>query len=278
MKTLQTIGIAAAILCLFAIATSEAQIEIIDMYTPTETYTGLFYPYAYVDTDKPYDVIDWRIYSDPDDISSARYITGTIGDGVATRAYFYPDEADCPGHIKGKKYRVSAKVWYYDEDGSSWSDYEYGDFTVFASKFTAEVQTPPKRLRSIYGYSELTRQYYTGDAIKIDCYVSASNPHETDRRAWSRFKHSLTGRNTIERDHPIGFQGILPQRIGGEYGSYSHSDTLAHYNINLLNDSYTSGAYVRLVVQGGGGEDHYFVENSETFDSDDEPYDAPDNE
>ena len=129
-------------------------------------------------------------------------------------------------------------------------------------------------MQSIYGYSELTRQYYTGSAIAIDCSVYTYNPYETRRYAWSRFKHSLTGKPTIERDHPNP-NGEEPQRIGGEYGSYSHFDTLPHYDINLQFNSYNSGAYVRLIVKGAG-ENHYLVENSESFDSSDKPYDAGD--
>lgn len=271
--------IALAIICsLFLLgmaSNSNAQINIIEMYTPPETYTGLFYPYAYVDTDKPFDAVDWSI-GDPDDGDNLSGRKSISGDGVTTRAYFFPDVSDCPGHIKGKKYRVAARVWYTDDDGNGWSDYETRDFTVFKSMFTTEVEDPPKIARNVYGYSELTRQYYTGSAIKIDCYVYAYNPFETRIYAWSRFKHSLTGRHTIERDHPNP-NGVEPQRIGGKYGSYSHQDTLTHKNINLeRGGSYKSGAYVRLIVQSRA-EDHYLIENTGVeFNKNDKPYDAPD--
>ena len=244
-------------------------------YTPSEIYymDSSLYHYAYIDTDEPYDAVDWAI-NDAD--SDRSHKITTWGDGVKTRAWFYPDVSDCPGHIKGKKYRITAKVWYRNDDGNGWSDWESRDSTVFQSISTTEVEDPPKRMRNIYGYSELTRQYYTGDAIKIDCWANAYNPFETNIRAWSRFKHSLTGRNTKEKDDPIGINGLEPKRIGGEYGSYSHSDTLTHININLRGNSYDSGAYVRLVVQGNGGEDHYLVDNFETFNFKDKPYDAPD--
>ena len=264
-----------AICCLFGmINSSDAQINIINMYTPPETYTGLFYPYAYVDTDIAYDTVYWYI-GDPDAPDDLQYVGETLGEGGATRAYLYPDGL---GHIKGKKYRVAAEAWYYNPDTkTSTKDYETRDFTVFKSMFTTEVEDPPKFAPNVYGYSELKRQYYTGDAIKIDCYVYAYNPFETRIYAWSRFRHSLTGKHTIERDYPNP-NGVEPQRIGGKYGSYSHSDTLTHDdNINLEERSYDSGAYVRLLVESRG-TDSYLIENFVTFDSDDEPYDAPDDE
>ena len=132
------------------------------------------------------------------------------------------------------------------------------------------MEEPPKIAPNVRGYAELTRQYYTGNAIKIDCYVCAYNLDNTLFYAWSRFKHALTGRPTIERDHPNP-NGVEPQRIG----FYGHSDTLPHFDIDLKNDfkKYTSDAYVRLLVISGG--DNYFIGNTEIFDSNDKPYDAP---
>ncbi len=280
MKSLKSIGIAVAIcfLSLFAmISSSDAEIEIIEMDTPSETYNdGWFYHHVQIETDIAYDVVDWYI-GDPDDGDDLQYVGETVGDGSATCAWFYPDVSDCPGHIKGKKYRVGAKVWHYDdEEEMGWSDWETRDFTVFQSISTTEVENPPKKMKSISGYSKLTRQYYTGSSIAIDCYVNAYNPNNSKRYAWSRFKHSLTGRRIIVRDHPIGRDGIEPQRIGGDFGSYSRSDTLSHSDVNLdIDGKYTSGAYVRLIVTGNG-EDNYLVVNTETFDSNDKPYDAPD--
>lgn len=100
-------------------------------------------------------------------------------------------------------------------------------------------------------------------------YNSADNPRGFTK-AWSRFKHALTGRHTIERDHP-DIDGKNAQPIG----VYSHSDTLSHYDIDLEDEEYTSKAYVRLIVVGRA-EDVYFVGNSEDFDSKDRAYDAPD--
>jgi len=97
-------------------------------------------------------------------------------------------------------------------------------------------------------------------------------------KAWSRFKHALTGRQTIEREHPIGRFGVDPQPIGGEHGSYSRSDTLTHTEIDLTEESYTSDAYVKLIVNSGGFEDVYWVPNTEEFTSADEAYNAPDDE
>ena len=273
----KSISIAIAMCFLFGmISSSGAEIEIIDMTTPSETYNdGWFYHHVYVETDIAYDTIYWYIGDADGDDDDLQYVGETLGVDGATRAWFYPDVSDCPGHIKGQKYRVAAKAWYYNpETETSTSDWETRDFTVFQSISTTEVETPPKRLKSVYGYSKLARQYYTGSSIAIDCSVYASTSNSKGIYwAWSRFKHSLTDRRTIERDHP-GPNGEDAQRIGGDFGSYSHSDTLTHSNINLQNGEYTSGAYVRLIVSGPG-EDHYLIKNSATFTKRDKPYDAP---
>lgn len=277
MKSLKSTSIAIAMcfLYLFGIGqqSSDAEIEIIDMDTPSETYNdGWFYHHVYVKTDVAYDVVVWYI-GDPDDVDSLQRVGETSGDGTATRAWFYPDVSDCPGHIKGKKYRVVAEAWHHADDGNglqSWSDSESRDFTVFQSISTTEVETPPKKLKSVSGYSKLTRQYYTGSSIAIDCSVHAYYPHNTFHWASSRFRHTLTGRNPIEVDNP-------GKRIGEKYGRFSYSRTLTHYDIDLERGGrYTSGAYVRLIVSGPGGEDHYLIENSATFTRNDKPYDAPD--
>ena len=278
-KSMLTAVILAAFMFISFVNSSDAQINIIDMYTLSETYNNNsgFYQVVSIETDIAYDTVYWYI-GDPDAPDDLQYVGETLGEDGATRAWFYPSVSDCPGHIKGKKYRVAAEAWYYNPDTkTSTKDYETRDFTVFKSMFTTEVEDPPKIAQNVYGYSELTRQYYTGDAIKIDCYVYAYNPDETRIHAWSRFKHFLTGKPTIERDHPNP-NGENPQRIGGKYGSYSHSDTLPHYDIDLQKRSYKSSAYVRLNVVSRA-TDIYFVGTLDVlFDSDDRPYDAPDDE
>ena len=276
MFRFKSISIALAMCFLFGmISSSDAQIEIIDMSMSSEIYDyGYIYDSAYVETDIPYDSVDWFIGHPDDGDANLSWVHTTQGDGVATRAWFTPSVS---GHIKGKKFRVAAKVFKNANDGSGygWTDWETRDFVVFQPIYTTEVETPPKKMKSISGYSELKRQYYTGSTIAIDCVVYAYNPNDSIRWAWSRFKHSLTGRDTIERDHP-GPNGEDAQRIGGDFGSYSHSDTLTHSDVNLENGgTYTSGAYVRLIVSGPG-EDNYFVGHSETFTRDDKPYDAGD--
>ena len=271
-KFILTAAVLAAFIFVGFVNSSDADINIVYMEISSEIYNwGYVYDYVTMETDEPYDVIDWYI-GHPDDGHSLQYVGATQGDGATTYAYFSPDVSDCPGHIKGKKYRVAAKVWWYDDDNNGWSDYEFRDFIVFKPIVKTEVEDPPKKARNVSACSYLYRQYYTGDAIKIDCYAWAYNPYETRIYAWSRFKHALTGKPTIERDHPHP-NGEDPQRIGGKYGQFSHPDTLTHTNIDLRGKRYESRAYVRLIVRGGG-EDHYLIRHSETFNSNDEPYDA----
>lgn len=78
----------------------------------------MVFPFCFIETDNPYDVVDWYV-GDPDAGDSLQYVGETQGNGLNTYAWFYPDVSDCPGHIKGKKYRVAAKVWYTDDDGNS---------------------------------------------------------------------------------------------------------------------------------------------------------------
>ena len=263
--------ILAAFMCVGFVGQSRA-IEITFVWPGShDSYAG-FYSTHYVSTDKPIYHVSWCINGD---LAGSKTFDAVAG---PTSTYYDFNQADYPGHLKGQKYEVEVEVWEWDADNEVFRfDTETYTIYVFKPMFTTEVEEPPKLAPNVYGYSELTRQYYTGDAIKIDCSVYAYNPFETRIYAWSRFKHSLTGKHTIERDHPNP-NGVEPQRIGGKYGSYSHSDTLSHDdNINLDARSYKSGAYVRLLVESRG-TDNYFIDNFVTFDSDDEPYDAPDDE
>ena len=274
-KKFKTIAIAAVIasLLLIGFVVKSEAIEIVSLSGNSEAYNygdGNFYCYAVVETDVPIYQVSWSIDNE--------VVYSETLDSTTKFAYFYPNTSDCPGHIKGDKYEVGVTVWEWDAEAEKFRSNSSGyDLTVFQPMFTSEVQTPPKKHESVSGYSELNRQYYDGNNITIDCYVSASNSKGVRRTAYSRFKHNLTGRAEIVREDPFNAEGnIEPKRIGPNFGSYSHSDSLTHYNVgDLQNRDYTSDAYIRLVVQGVGGEDHYFVGNDEMFGPQDKPYDAP---
>lgn len=212
---------------------------------------------AFVETSEPYYIVQWYV----NDV----FREMDFGDGVKTGAYFWPYWI--PGAIRGETYTIKAEV-FVNNDADSSNDTDSYELVVYAPMFTRTVETPPQKNPSVSGYAELKRQYYDGNNISIDCYVVASNSTNTRCTAWSRFRHTLTGRAPIVKDDPIDADGnIVPQRIG----YYSRSETLTHPDIGTIdeNQRLTSTAYIRLVVHGPGGEDHWFIENTEEFTDDD---------
>ncbi len=174
MNTFQLIATIVAICFLFGMMSSaQAQIEIIDMYMPSETEDyGYIRGCAYIETDIPYDTVYWYI-GDPDDPDNLKYVGETLGDGGATRAWFAPSVSDCPGHVKGRKYRIAAKAWYYNRDTkTSTSDYDSRDFTVYKPIYLYE----PGPNTGAYGSVEISRFYYDGSDIIMDASIYAYNP------------------------------------------------------------------------------------------------------
>ena len=173
-KSILIAAVLAAFMFVCFINSSNAQILIVDMYTPSEVYDDdYFYYFGYVKTDKPYDIVYWYIGdpNDPDD--NFQYLGETLGDGVKTRAWFYTDASDCPGHIKGDKYRIGALADYYDEETEMWwDDWESRDFTVY--KPISLSETGEKT--GAYGYLEISKFYYDGSHIIMNSTIYAHNP------------------------------------------------------------------------------------------------------
>ena len=212
---------------------------------------------AYLETSEPYHTVKWYINDVLEETSF-----GNINN-PRYEAYFSPYWL--PGSLRGTTYEIKA-VASFTEDGPTATD-SYG-LTVYAPKFTRTAEVIPQNNPDVSGYVELTRQYYDGENITIDCKVVAYNFISLGCKAYSRFKHALTGRMTIERDHPIDAEGILvPQPIG----HYLHSDSLSHPNIGEIGEDerLVSQAYVRLVVNSFNGEDNWFVDNTEIFTDED---------
>ena len=158
---------------------SNAQILIVDMYIPSETYNyGYAYSYAYVETDRPYHTVYWYI-GDPDDPDgNFQYVGETLGDGAQTRAYFYPDVSYCPGHIKGDKYRIGAIATYYDKEKEMWwDDWESRDFTVYKPIRLYEVGPNTGARVSL----EISKFYYNGTHIIMDSTIYARNPRNNPK-------------------------------------------------------------------------------------------------
>ena len=206
---------------------------------------------AYIETDIAYDTVYWYI-GDPDTPDDLQYVGETLGVGGATRAWFYPDASDCPGHIKGEKYRIAARAWYYNPfTKTSTSDYETRDFIVYDPVFDSRSYDD-----GTYAYGELRRQYFDGSQIAVDYYGYA---HKFTKTGWTQvytiMVHELTGHGHREVQHPKDEDGITtPQRIGPNHGSYSNTHTIG-FPVRTKPDGrlaqlYQSDAYIRVVVNG----------------------------
>ena len=286
MLTLRSIGIAITMLCslfLFGMVNnSDAQIEIIDMNTPSETdNNGYFYHVVSIETDKPFDAVDWSI-GDSDSVWNLSYRSTIWGDGVKTRAWFYPDGTDCPGDIKGTKYRVGARVWYTDDDGNSWADYETRVFKVYSPIIDSGIKKTTKegaeiagilRVTGANGHAELSRHYFNGSFIGISGYISAYNGTDNVLTGSGRFRHALMNKpaDELEKDLPND-----PIKSGKYYGTYYTSDygTFFEYptggNI-LRDDRWECEAYIRLVVSDGLVMDTWLATTTSTFTYEDNP-------
>ena len=281
MKTLKLIAIAAMAICfLFGmISDSSAQIDIVDMYTPSESYNDIWSPlYAYIETDRPYDTIYWYIgILDPDDGDFEYvYVEETLGDGGATRAWFYPNVS---GSIKGQKYRVGAKAWYFNrETQTSTSDWESRGFRVFQSKVISSTQYPPESTvpkhqhgTGIHGCVELMRHYHDGSHIVMEGSVYAYNGTKVLLHATSWFRHTEMNTGWEMNDPPLGTPNPGKPMPKGEtyynYGSSMISFPVPTDNGNIgPTDSFTLNAHIHLDVGGrvwheqGGAWTHEFTE------------------
>lgn len=264
-----TIAVLSSVFLFGMVNNSDAQIEIIDMYTPSEIDSnGWLCPYAYIETDKPFDGVDWFIGDPNDDNLSWRSTTG--GDGVNTRAWFYPDGSDCPGHIKGTKYRVAARPWYYDDDTNCWWDREFRDFRVFEAKsidgIKDEVEDDWEKpnVTGVYGYVELSRHYHDGSGIVMEGSVYARNGTEEDCTVRSIFRHTRMDAGGFKKQDPEdGPNNELPPSeplFAGQTYSDSANSSYLRFPVPMGGvigdlDSYRLNAHVHLEVHGNGTTD-----------------------
>lgn len=224
---------------------------------------------AYVRTDTPIYHVNWYI--------DGTHVHGETLDSTTNYASYYPYDR-IPGSVRGTKYTIGVKVWEWDADAEEFrSTTDSYVVRMFQPIETYSPETTPKKNPSASGYAALNRQYYNGGDIVMECSVSASSSKKGPGTwASSRFRHTLEERGAIiaaiERNHPLDDEGRpSAQPIGQDFSSYSHSDTLTHPDVGPFRDgrTVTSDAYVRLIVSGFGGEDHYLIENSEDFDHND---------
>lgn len=279
MKMFKILSIALAITCLFGMVKNSEAAEITSLYASAYIDFGNgsdAYAWLSADTDIygiSFSVKQTYPVDEADDdwipAYSNMYATGTRTVSVNLGTY--------DGSLKIAEYAVKAEVWFYDADGNptNVSDTDTCTFSLTKHIYTTEPEVTPKKNPSVSGYAQLSGQYYDGRNIVMSCYVYASNSKKTRVWASSRFRHVLTENGqTIgvkERDDPLDDEGNLSaKRIGPNFGDYSNSDSLPLHVGTFDEDQVVdSDAYVRLVVSGNGGEDHYLIQNTETFTEDD---------
>ncbi|RKU18954.1 hypothetical protein C6501_02010 [Candidatus Poribacteria bacterium] len=263
MKSTKIVGIAIAVCFLLLGVQKSDAFKIVEFPSDTEDYASGGYTYhsAYLKTDVPFYCVWWHV-----DGNFAGY---TDGSNKKTEAWFSPYWLT--GSLKGVKHTIKAEVGWLEADGTSHFATDSYVLRLFEPKYTSEPEVPPKRNPSASGYSELTRQYYDGSNIVMEGSVSATNSKKGEGIwAYSRFGHILEENGRViaakERDDPLDADGNLdPQLINSGVGGYSHSDSLPLYVGSLAGREVDSIAYVRLVVGGFAGTDHYFIGNTETF-------------
>lgn len=269
MNTLRSVIIALTIFSLFSfgmVNSSEAQIEIVDMYIPYEIYDNIFYSYVYIETDIAYDSVYWYI-GDPEDPENLQYVGETLGVDGANSAYFYLDVEDCPGHINGTKYRIAAKVWYYNRDTkTSTSDYETRDFTAYKPEYK---YTPvhEKKLDFAHGYVEISKHTYDYDSgyMLFGYYVFANHHGEEGDRNVSvetEYKASFPALpHTENKDWRPNAGRLESSGSWYERSFYASGSIGTTLDGGVEGEEYDGEAYVRLKLSGKGGIDDYWLTN-----------------
>ena len=104
---------------------------------------------------------------------------------------------------------------------------------------------------NVYGYAELSRQYYSHPYVDMVCYVNAYNPGNENnytRTVYHKFIHQVTRPDNVVRSPDDGSAPTdLP--VGGTY-SASSPDLSVNIGPGDPGDEIESISYVRLVVTG----------------------------
>lgn len=219
--------------------------KIVEFPSDTEDYSWSGYTYhtAYLKTDVPYTAVDWYI-------GDWQYQETDQGDGVTKEAYFSPYDK-IPGEIKGKKYEITAKVWFPNT-------HEVRSYKVrmFEPKIISGTKKPvvAKNLQGdgIYGYVELRRHYHDGSSIVVEAYLSARNKTKISVRASSWLRHTRfavdDGRTLWTTEDPGPSKDVPP----GEIYSNSGSSMISYWVGGDIeeNQEIKLNAHIHLQVSG----------------------------
>ena len=186
MLTLRSIGIAIVIcsLCMFTMANTSEAIEIVEFrsYNDTHEEYDLGYPYFtfYVETDEPYDRLNWAVYHV--DTGETQWEVGsTEGDGVSTHHYFSISGL-LSGEPKGKKYVIGVTAYKTERiDGRDWISFATDTCNLRVFKVTTAWNNGTGRNTGASGYATIYRHYHNGENIVMDSSAYAYNPRNNPK-------------------------------------------------------------------------------------------------
>ena len=189
---------------------------------------------ARVRTSEPYYCISWYV--------DGVYQETSWGDESTTEATFSPYTLS--GNLRGEEHEI--KAYAYMMGGSSDTD----SYTL--TVYTSEIYSNTKEL-GVYGWAELSRQYYSHPYINVDCNVYAYNSSNTDRkrRGSYEFTHEVTGANINEtktEKEEAALGQVIPK--GGSYGTHYSNNLSISIENGESGQVYTSNASVKLEARG----------------------------
>ena len=192
---------------------------------------------AYLRTDEPYYSVTWYV----NNVQSGY----NYGGHVETEAYFLPHWLT--GSIRGEEYVIKAVACRMDKNPLS-RDTDSYKLVVWKPVIKQGVE----RI-DVYGYAELTKQYYKDGVITTSQYVHARGGPRGGHLFW-RFTHEVLGPNN-ER---IGFEeeeykdenGVPALFDLAPGASYTSPTVNLSIPLPIEAGEYTSNAYVNLEVTG----------------------------
>ncbi len=161
--------------------TSEA-IEIVEFrsYSDTHEEYDLGYPdfTFYVQTDEPYDRLNWAVYDV--ETEETRWVGSTEGDGVSTYQYF--SISDLSGEPKGKKYVIGVEAQKIKRiGGRDWMSFTIDTYNFRVFKVTTAWNNGTGRNTGASGYATIYRHYHNGENIVMDSSAYAYNPRNNPK-------------------------------------------------------------------------------------------------
>ena len=192
---------------------------------------------AYLRTDEPYYSVTWYVNN---------VVSGySYGGHVATEATFWPHWLT--GDISGANYVIKAVACRMDKNPLS-TDTDSYNLVVWKPKIRQGVE----RI-DVYGYSELTKQYYDNGVITTSQYVHARGGSRGGDLFW-RFIHKVIDPNgqlvdelKEEYKDENGVPALYKLAPGASYTSPTVDLSIP---IGVRKGEFTSKAYVNLYVEG----------------------------